>query len=171
MSNIENTLLLQSAMIDNYNRYAEGLDSKNWAMVRACFADEILIDYGDISAPTGHPDVPRRADDWMKNLQAVINGFDITRHMITNHRFTISEKQISCRAYLRADHVMFANPEMPAIAPGEMVTVVGEYNNHYAQVDGIWQICKSELVVNWSEGNLSLLAIATERSMAKMGGV
>lgn len=166
MPSIEDSLLIKNALIDNYNHYAEGLDSKNWPMVRACFADEVLIDYGDISAPTGDPDVPRQADDWLKNLQGVINGFDVTRHAITNHRFSIAEGEILCRAYLRADHVIFANPEMPAIEAQEMVTVVGEYTNHYVQLGGQWKICKSELVVNWSEGNLALFVTATERAMA-----
>ncbi|MCB1705946.1 MAG: nuclear transport factor 2 family protein [Halioglobus sp.] len=169
MSNTDTTLLIRNALIDNYNGYAEGLDSKNWPLVRACFADEVLIDYGDISAPTGAPEVPRRADDWMKNLQAVINGFDITRHAITNHRFTITDEQVSCRAYLRADHIIFANPAVPAIGPEEMVTVVGEYTNTYQQLDGVWKICKSELRVDWSEGNISLLATATERAPAYRG--
>jgi hypothetical protein len=170
MASRENDPLVRQALIDNYNNYAEGLDSKNWPMVRGCFADEVLIDYGAISAPTGDPEVPRRADDWMKNLQGVINGFDITRHTITNHRFFSSEGRVSCRAYLRADHVIFANPEMPVIAPEEVVVVVGEYTNHYAEIDGCWKICKSELVVNWSEGNVSLLATATERAMALLTG-
>ncbi len=170
MAKEANDPLIRQALIDNYNNYAEGLDSKNWPMVRACFADEVLIDYGAISAPTGDPAVPRRADDWLKILQGVINGFDITRHAITNHRFLASEGRVSCRAYLRADHVIFANPEDPAIGPEEVVVVVGEYTNHYVQSDGGWQICKSELVVNWFEGNLNLLATATERALAQSGG-
>ena len=120
MSNTDNTLIIRHALIDNYNRYAEGLDSK-------------------------------------------------TRHTITNHRVSISGEQVSCRAYLRADHVIFANPDMPAIGPEEMVTVVGEYTNHYTQLDGVWKICKSELLVNWSEGNISLLATATERALTYKG--
>ena len=59
-------------MIDSFNLYAEGLDSKNWPMVRNCFADEVFIDYGEISAATGSPDQARPADDWMKHLQSVI---------------------------------------------------------------------------------------------------
>ena len=56
---------IKNELAESYSRYAEGLDSKNWDMVRFCFADEIYIDYGDISAPTGAPEVPRRADEWM----------------------------------------------------------------------------------------------------------
>jgi hypothetical protein len=167
MSSSETNLLTRMALIDNYNHYAQGLDSKDWPMVRACFADDVLIDYGPISAPTGDPAIPRRADDWLKILQGVINGFDITRHAITNHRVSISGAQVSCRAYVMADHVIFSNAQLPIVGDKDVVTVVGEYTNHYRQIDGDWKICKSELVVNWSSGNMALLAAATERVIAQ----
>ena len=170
MSNLEKTLQIRNALIDNYNNYAQGLDSKDWPMVRACFADEVLIDYGSISAPTGDPAIPRQSDEWLKILQGVINGFDITRHTITNHRFSISETAVSCRAYLTADHVIFPNPEMPILESQDVVTVVGEYTNHYVQIGDSWRICKSELVVNWSQGNIALFVAATERVMAQLNG-
>lgn len=159
-------LLIRHALIDNFNQYAEGLDSKNWPLVRACFADEILIDYGAISAPTGDPAVPRCADDWVVILRSVIDGFDITRHAIGNHRFTIAGDSVSCRAYVCADHVVFANPGMPIVGDQDIVTVVGEYTNHYARIDGQWKICKSELAVHWSAGNIALFTAAAERVTA-----
>lgn len=156
MSESIRNIEIRNALIDNYNRYAQGLDSKNWELVRSCFADEIMIDYGEISAPSGDPSVPRRADDWLQHLISVITKFDVTRHTITNHRFVISDKELSCRAYLTADHVKFADPAMPIITDSEIVTVVGEYNNHYTESDGVWKISASELVVNWSQGNMAL---------------
>jgi len=167
MPNANDTLQLRNAMIDSYNRYAQGLDSKDWAMVRACFADKVFIDYGSISDPTGSADVARNSDDWMKILQGVINGFDITRHVITNHRPVINETTVSCTAYLSADHVIFANPEVPIISPDDVVTVVGEYTNWYEQQGSDWKICRSKLVVNYSSGNLSLLGKAFERALAQ----
>ena len=98
------TLDIRHAMIDSYNRYAQGPDSKDWALVRACFADQVFIDYGGISDPTGLAGRARVSDDWMKVLQGVINGFDITRHVITNHRPLISDESVSCTAYPSADH-------------------------------------------------------------------
>lgn len=149
-------LLICDALIANYNAYAEGLDSKNWAQVRNCFSDEVYIDYGEISAPSGDPAVPRRADDWLGVLKAVISRFDITRHTITNHRVDMKGDRISCRAYLTADHVKFQDPAQVLVGAEDMVTVVGEYNNHYRQEAGRWRICRSELVVNWSRGNMAL---------------
>jgi hypothetical protein len=166
-SAMEKTVLIRNALIDNYNQYAQGLDSKDWPLVRACFADEVLIDYGAMSAPTGDPAVPRRADDWLKILQSVINGFDITRHTITNHRVSIAGAQVSCRAYLIADHVIFPDPGQPVIGAQDVVTLVGEYSNHYQQFDGNWKIFKSELALNWSSGNMELLTTARERVIAQ----
>ena len=170
MSVMENQLEIRNALIDNYNNYAQGLDSKDWPLVRACFADKVFIDYGSISAATGDPAIPRAADDWMKHLQSVINGFDITRHTITNHRVTISDSQVSCTAYLMADHVIFPNPELPIIGDDDVVTVVGEYTNHYEQVEGDWKICKSELVVNYSSGNMGLFEVGAARVVAQDNG-
>jgi hypothetical protein len=166
----KDSLLVRSALIDNYNDYAEGLDSKNWPLVRACFADEVIIDYGNLSAADGDPLAPRRADDWMKYLQGVINGFDITRHIITNHRVSISDNQVSCRAYLSADHVIFPNADMPIVGDQDVVTVVGEYTNFYEQIGSEWKICGSELVVNYSRGNVALFIAAAERVAAELSG-
>jgi predicted ester cyclase len=152
----DNELAIRNALIENYNAYAEGLDSKNWDMVRACFADDVIIDYGPMSEATGPSDAPRKADDWMDYLKGVINKFDVTRHTITNHRVTISDEKISCVAYLTADHVKFEDPEMPIANPENVATVVGEYSNHYQKVDGQWKICQSALVVHYSTGNMAL---------------
>jgi hypothetical protein len=167
MANIEVSSDIRNALIDNYNRYAQGIDSKDWPMVRACFADQVYIDYGSISEATGDPTVPRRADAWVELLQGNINGFDITRHAITNHRFAISDAGVSCTAYFCADHVIFANPEMPVIGDQEVATVVGEYTNTYQLDDDTWRISKSRLVVNFSSGNMSLFEIAQARAATK----
>lgn len=164
MISTEKELVIRNALIDSFNNYAEGLDSKNWPLVRGCFADQVYIDYGEISAATGSPDVPRAADDWMKHLMSVINGFDATRHTITNHRVVITDDEVSCRAYLTADHVVFSDPDNPVVGDDEVVTVVGEYTNHYELNGDRWQICKSALVVNWSRGNMELFATAPERA-------
>lgn len=159
-------LQIKSALIDNYSHYAEGLDSKNWELVRRCFGDKVLIDYGSISAPSGAPEIPRCTDDWLKILQGVINGFDITRHTITNHRVEIESDVVRCTAYLIADHIIFADPQMPIVTDGDCVTVSGEYCNEYQQVNGVWKISKSSLVVHWSKGNLELFERAATRAQA-----
>ena len=168
MSNAETSPEIRQLIIDCYNRYAQGLDSKNWAMVCDCFADRVCIDYGSISDPTGSPDVARDADDWLKVLQGVINGFDITRHTLTNHRFSGNGAAVICSAYLTAEHVIFADPDMPVAAEEEVATVIGEYTNTYEDNGQGWKICRSALVVNYSRGNVALFGTAMERAAAQV---
>ncbi|MGK0500195.1 MAG: hypothetical protein ACJAYG_001842 [Oceanicoccus sp.] len=163
-----NFLQIESDLIANFNSYAQGLDTKDWSMVRNCFADGVFIDYGEISAPTGDPLVQRRADDWLLNLQMAINGFDMTKHFITNHRVVYNDNQVSCSAYLVADHVIFANPEISIVGPDEVATVIGEYTNYYELVDDQWKICKSELDVHWSRGNIDLFGQAVAKAMGQL---
>ncbi len=168
MTVTDNHAVLMAGAIESYNRYAQGLDTRDWALVRDCFDDEIFIDYGDISAPSGSPEVPRRADDWMAVLQGVINGFDFTRHTITNHRFDF-DGAIRCTAYLLADHFIFADPAMSLAGEQDVVTVIGEYTNTYQAYSGGLKISRSELVVNCTRGNLALLGEAMNRAAAATG--
>lgn len=159
-------LQVRNALIDSFNTYASALDGKDWPRVRSVFADEVYIDYGDISASTGDPAVPRKADDWLAILQSVINGFDITRHAITNHRVTVTDDEVKCSAYLCADHVMFPDPSVREHGPDDVATVVGEYTNFYERINGEWRVWRSELRVDYSNGNLALFPKALERSAA-----
>lgn len=160
-------LQLESDLRASYNAYAEGLDSKDWAKVRRCFNNDIYLDYGPLIDPTGSPDTPRSADDWVKQLEFNIGGFDFTRHTITNHRVVVEGDTVICKAYLIADHVMFPDPAMPIVGAENIATVVGEYTNQYGKIDGEWKISKSKLAIHWSTGNIELFQKAVEKNMAK----
>lgn len=153
-------------IIDVYHAYGEGIDSKNWPLVRGCFADEIYIDYGDTGADTGGKGALRRASDWMLALQSVINGFDITRHTMSNFRFSDAPMGLECRAYLTADHIVFADPDSNYAAENQVATVVGEYTNVFSGTGDGWKIVSSKLDTHYSRGNLQLFAVAGERAAA-----
>ncbi len=157
---------IKNALIDSYNNYAQGIDSKDWPLVRSCFADEVTLNYGDLSDSTGGSNVPRSSDEWVAVLQAAINGFDITRHAITNYRVTMNGDIATCVVYLSADHIVFEDPAIPVSTPENTVTIVGEYTNSYQQFNGEWKIIASQLLVNWSSGNLSLFELAQARAAA-----
>ena len=166
MSMTLESLQLQQTLIELYNRYAEGIDSKDWAMVRSCFDDRIALDYGPLSEAGADADGLWAADDWMLALQGVINGFDITRHAITNHRFDFSGDNCNCRAYLSADHVIFPDGGMPG--PEDVWTVVGEYSNDFVRdAAGEWRIGRSRLSMQWNSGNPGLFEVARERAAAQ----
>jgi hypothetical protein len=166
MDAIQKVVLLQE-LVDNYNAYAEGLDTRNWAMVRSCFADSVIIDYGDLEAGEARA---WPADDWVAHIQAVLSGFDATHHSITNHRLSLQDDRPECRAYLVADHVILKQPAVAEAGPDDICTVVGEYHNHYERdTDGILRIVYSSLRVKWSSGNPAVFATAAERAAASSG--
>jgi SnoaL-like domain len=159
-------LALQQRLIDNYNDYAEGLDTRDWKRVRACFSDRVTIDYGDVGA--GGQSL-WDADAWLAHLRGVLEGFDGTHHAITNHRFSLADDAVNCRAYLVAEHVILPDPAVPEVGAADVCTVVGEYSNTYEeQPDGRWTICHSRLSVKWSAGNPALFITAAERYAARL---
>lgn len=153
-------------IIDVYNAYAEGIDTKNWPLVRSCFADEVFLDYGEVNPASGDAEKPRPADDWIPVLQSVINGFDLTRHIISNHRFRACEEGVECRAYLHADHLILDEGQVTAATPEQVVTVVGEYTNVFRRDAGGWKIVRSRLAMGYATGNESLFAVAAGRAGA-----
>ncbi len=162
----------RNAIIDNYNCYALGIDNKDWAMVRNCFADEVMLDYGDLSAPGGDIDSPQSADNWVAILQGAINGFDMTQHIISNHRFEMRGSEVVCCAYLSADHIFLAADDTAinddtAISDDCVVRVVGEYTNVYRVVGQVAKIVRSALKVKYSTGNTNLFSLAQERAAAQ----
>lgn len=152
------------AIAEAYSNYATGLDTKNWAMVRECFCDEVYIDYGSISAPTGDPAIPRKADDWLQILTGTLAGFDMTQHSITNHRYEFMGDSVRCTAYLVAEHLMFDSPMMPLANDGQFITVSGYYTNDYVVERGHWRIAKSMLAVTWMRGDPGLFEKAVQRA-------
>ena len=157
----------RNALVQSYNNYAEGLDSKNWELLRSVFADEVLLDYGNISPEQFKTGKPSSSDAWVAHLKSVIDGFDVTHHRISNHRFGVEGGVPWCKAYLAADHVIFKDPETTDISPEELSTVVGEYTNYYVQAPGGWKICRSRLAVQFSHGNPALFPEAIARAAAK----
>ncbi|WP_170287292.1 nuclear transport factor 2 family protein [Halioglobus maricola] len=157
----------RAAAIDLYNAYAEGVDTKNWGMVRSCFADTVYIDYAT-GVHDRDPSDPWPADEWVEGIKAVINGFDLTRHIISNHRFRRDGDTVVCQAYLTADHIIWENgvPEAPNAGPDELSRVVGEYTNRCALLDGRWRIVASKLVVAYSTGPDELFVTAMQRAAA-----
>lgn len=158
---------LRNAMVQSFNNYAVGLDTKDWELLRSCFADEVLLDYGNISPDQFKTGKPSSSDAWVAHLKSVINGFDVTHHRISNHRFGIAGDMPWCKAYLAADHVIFKDPAMTDISADELSTVVGEYTNYYVQAPGGLKICRSRLAVQYSHGNAALFPEAIARAAAK----
>jgi 3-phenylpropionate/cinnamic acid dioxygenase small subunit len=99
------SLDVRSAVTDVLFRYATGIDSRNWVLLRSCFRDDCDADYGDI----GHW---RSADEITAWMSQTHDPLGPTLHRITNVTMADSERGVSTRCYV---HGIITLPDRSAI--------------------------------------------------------
>jgi 3-phenylpropionate/cinnamic acid dioxygenase small subunit len=76
-------------------RYATAIDRRDWALLRSCFTDDLVADYGPIGAWRG----PDEITDWMRRTHEPCGH---TLHRITNVAVTAHDDGASARCYVDA---------------------------------------------------------------------
>ena len=66
-------------LTDLINKYATGIDTRDWKLYRSIFADEVDIDFSSYS---GQPGTRMTGDDWVAGVQMMLPGFDATQHLL-----------------------------------------------------------------------------------------
>jgi SnoaL-like domain len=155
-------LLVDCAEIsDVVHRYATGLDTHNWPLLRSIFTDEIDVDMSSIGMRPGR----QKADDWVENARVLFAGFDATQHLSANHVHDIRGDEATCTSYMRAEHFVL-NSE------GENYYTMGGYyvDELVRSADG-WKIRSVTLNVTWNRGNRHVLRLATQRGRERTAKV
>jgi hypothetical protein len=135
-------------------RYATGVDMRDWALYRSCFADEIEVDF---SSAVGTTPQRMKADDWVEYARRTINGLKATQHMITNHVITLNGDEATCVAYVQARH------HLPNDTGGSDQVMYGYYTNRFVRTGQGWKIQSCKLTVTWMEGNMHIFKLARDR--------
>ena len=146
-------LLDRSQLSDLMNRYALGLDTRNWELWRSCFVDDLEADFTSIWPGL----VVHGADEWVKQGSSLIEGLDATQHIITNHAHEISGDRAKTVAYLHAQHV-FKND-----LGADHNVLAGYYEFHSVRSEDGWRIQKYGLTVTWATGNGAVWDLAAKR--------
>jgi 3-phenylpropionate/cinnamic acid dioxygenase small subunit len=77
-------------------RYASGIDRREWALFRSCFADGCEVDYGDIGAWKGADDIT----EFMRDMHEPLGP---TLHRITNQVIELQgDDAATARSYVDA---------------------------------------------------------------------
>ncbi len=108
-------------------RYATGIDRRDWALLRSCFTDDCVADYGDIGHWHGAADIAAR----MEQAHA---GCGYTLHRITNVVVTRDGDDLTARSYV--DAVILG----PDNAHGAQA--LGYYDDLLVRRDDGWQIAR-----------------------------
>ena len=84
------------AVSEVLDAYARGIDSKDWALVTSVFTDDATLDYTAFRGPKGS------RDEVVSWLEAMVTGFAMTQHHITNRHITVDGDEAECTAELFA---------------------------------------------------------------------
>jgi hypothetical protein len=117
----------ERAIIALINRYATGLDTADWALLRSCWADEVDVDYG-----TGET---WSSGDALNEFMERFHTGLITMHM--NGNYTIEDTgpdRARGRTYYKA--ILLKGDGSP------FMRADGWYDDEFEKIAGEWKITK-----------------------------
>jgi hypothetical protein len=131
---------------DRLHLYCKGIDRKDYALVRSCFADDHYHEHG---AFKGSP------DEFVSAIQVLLGKIPATHHSISNVHISFSEdgKRATTEASFVAYHLLEAGHEdgFPVPTHGKATDwiVAGRYLDEMELRDGTWLIVKRLGVHDW----------------------
>ena len=138
--------------------YAWGINSRNWALFRSIFDDEIEMDFSSFN---GTPAARMRADGWVAACQALLPGFDATQHVLTNFMIELEDDTATAIVYMKAEH--FIADQLG----NSSHTLGGHYTHRLKRTGDGWKIHATTLNVTWSRGNRQVYDMARQRAEAQ----
>lgn len=143
------------AIIDLINRFGVHTDWREWDSLRSLFKDEIRIDYTSLNG--GKPSTVK-TNDLVTQWQNILGHLEATQHMITNHIIELDSDRATCRAHVRAQHVLSNRNGGSHWMPS------GTYLFELEKIDQNWKISSLTLKMLWAEGNQNLLTLAKQKN-------
>lgn len=143
----------RQAIVDTVVRYAVALDAKDWAAARACFADEVIADYGDLR---GTASERLRADDFIALRRAALAHLT-THHLSANHLVTLAGDTAECTS------AMVIHRLDPGRAADNAFDTLAHYTHTLARTPAGWRITAVHQAIAWNRGNAEIHAGARPR--------
>jgi 3-phenylpropionate/cinnamic acid dioxygenase small subunit len=148
-------LMDRTKIIETMYLYATGIDTKDWALYRTIFADEIKIDFGShVGGPPGWTHMS--ADEWTAQLIDVFAGMESTQHSMSNPRVEIDGDVARCVMYMQAEHYLKNDQG------DDFFTIGGYYTNDLVRSGDGWKLTAVKLTVLWQRGNRHIAAAADQ---------
>ena len=112
-------------------------DLREWAGVRACFTDEVDVDYTSLNG--GKP-AHLSAEALVEQWRAGLSSLQATQHMISNHLITITGGEATW-------------------------TLGGRYTYLLVRTAQGWKIRSSTLTALWAQGNQHVMTLASQQAI------
>lgn len=108
-------------------RYASGIDRRDWKLLRSCFTDDCVADYGDVGRWSSGDEIT----EWMRTTHEPLGH---TLHRITNQAVSTDGEAVEARSYV----------DVIALGPGNVggVQAAGFYDDVLVRTDAGWKIAK-----------------------------
>lgn len=155
MAEITEQLWAREQIRDLLHRYCKGIDRRDWAMVRSCFADDHVHSHGEFTGS---------ADDFIGFAAQVLSKIPATHHTIGNVHIDLAPdgQGASTEANFVAYHLIEAgHTEGTPVPTGGKATdwiVAGRYCDRFERRDGAWLIVKRDAVHDWERAEVASLS-------------
>ena len=108
-------------------RYATGIDSKDWPLLRSCWADEIDVDYQQLGRFTS-------ADALTDVMRQLHENMGPTYHRMSNIVIAVDGDRATARSYVQA--VLMLQPNDST----NWVDALGHYDDIFVRTPDGWRI-------------------------------
>ena len=117
------------------SRYAQGLDTRDFELVRACFTGDAVIAYSSLPAfPGGFP-------AFLEHTRATVLQLASTQHLIGNHIITVDGDSAPCNSSVLASRYAASNDNW---------TTAGRYDDVLARTPDGWRIPRRRFTSHWT---------------------
>ena len=150
----------RTEIVETIYCYATGVDTKDWALYRSIFTDEVEIDFSSFDPSN----LARRlkADEWVAGVRVLFTGLDATQHSMTNPRVAIDGEHATCIMYMQAAHFLQNNEG------DNEFTIGGFYTDRLVRTVHGWKLSGVKLTVSWSRGNKHIMTLAAQRGAERL---
>lgn len=135
-------------------KYATAADTRDWDLLKSILTEEINMDF----TTAGGPAMTLSSDAYVGQVTALIPGFDVTQHQLTNFVIHIQGDTATTTVYMQAQHFVSDGTNQIDRAVG------GYYNHTLKKIDGQWKISSLKLTATWGRGDMRAFEIASQRA-------
>ena len=147
MNDLVRQLLEKDRIIDTINQLFIATDNRDWAAVRGCLADQVLLDMTSLAG--GRPSKmtgEQVAAAWEEGLRSI----ESIHHQTGNYRVDVQDEEATAFCYGMASHFRRNRT-------GRNSRVfVGSYDLHLIRIEDRWLIDSFRFNLKFLEGNADL---------------